>query len=60
MIGRNNQQIGVVSYGPDCPQTEEPIGPGVYSKISDNLAWINRVVAGSKHNNHEDRSEEDC
>lgn len=49
MVGHNNQQIGIVSYGPYCPQPNQgATSAGVYTKIADNMAWINSVVSGSK------------
>ncbi|XP_037032523.1 trypsin 3A1-like [Bradysia coprophila] len=54
-----NQQIGVVSYGGDCPQKNGERSPGVYAKIADNLAWIKKVISGSKEQDDDEDSDED-
>lgn len=55
MVGHNNQQIGLVSYGANCPQPGWTTpSAGVYAKIADNIGWINSVTSGSKGEDEED------
>ena len=39
--GRNDLQVGVVSFGVGC---NSPDFPGLYSRVSDQIGWIDEVV----------------
>ena len=39
--GRNDVQVGIVSFGVGC---NSPDFPGLYSRISDQIGWIDEVV----------------